>query len=159
MINVSFRVCCLLTNWELSRGCRAEEMKRSVAGPPQCAGQRAAGHWKALETRLTAPSFLGTVTDAPKWMLPCLKVAQAGHVKALRDPTRIEFFYWDGRRWDFLEVAVLGTGVEGSLKATLREQGVLGGLFSVLNQGGERVRAPIQKHSVVHFRWCLGTFR
>lgn len=81
----------------------------------------------------------------PSGYSPALKVARGGHLKTAWAPTRIELFYWDGWRRDFPEEAVLGTGVEGSLKATLRERSVLGGISSVLNQGGERVRAPIHR--------------
>lgn len=67
----------------------------------------------------------------PSGCCPILRVARGVHDKALWDPTRIQLFYGDSRRWDFVDKADLGTGVEGSLKATLRELGVFLVFFKI----------------------------
>lgn len=59
--------------------------------------------------------------DAPP---PVLRVARGGgHVKALWDPTRIQIM--GCAKGNLVEKAVWGTDVKSSLKATLRELGVL----------------------------------
>lgn len=58
-----------------------------------------------------------------------------------------------------MEKAVFGTGVEGFLKAKLREIGVLGDGYNVLNQEGEKVRHSFRKHPATQFSWCLSSFR
>lgn len=54
---------------------------------------------------------------------------------------------------------MFGTDVEGFLQAKLREVGVLGGGYSILNQGGGKAGHPFRKHSAIRFSGCLGVFR
>lgn len=74
---------------------------------------------------------LGPVTEALKWMPPPPPPSSGwpggGHVKALWDPTRIQIT--GCAKGNLVDKAVLGTDVKSSLKATLRELGVL--LFKI----------------------------
>lgn len=52
-----------------------------------------------------------------------------------------------------MEKAVFGTGVEGFLKAKLREVGALGGSYNTLNHRAEKVGRPFRKHPATQFSW------
>lgn len=143
-------------------------------------GRRAAGPWDTLVTRLVGPSSLRTLlgesesehtvslsslqgqsqmTPIDEWVLPLLSgCSKESTLKALWDLRRVELFYCDGGRQDFMEKAVFGTGVEGFLKAKLRDVGVLGESYNILSQGGGKAGRPCRKHSAIQFSCYLGMF-
>lgn len=46
-----------------------------------------------------------------------------------------------------------------ALKAKLRDVGVLGGSYSILNEGGGKAGHPFRKHSAIQFSCYLGMLR
>lgn len=58
-----------------------------------------------------------------------------------------------------MEKAVFRTDVEGFLKAKLRDVGVLGGSYNILNKVGGKKGHPFRKHSAIQFSCYLSVFR